>query len=172
MERVAKALAVMAELTNKELSEAAADMLMLDLSEYPEEEVLNALNKCRKELHYFPTVSEIVARIRPEDDPDSLAEITANKIIERVAKDGYTNWERAKENIGPVGVAVVEMQGGWTALCKSLREQDLGQARAQFCRLAKAVQKTGTKVLALPNKPQEKLQSFGDIMSKALEYKK
>jgi len=60
---VAKALAIMAQLSGKEFSPDAARMLAGDLAEYPERDVLAALGRCRKELRFFPTLAEIIARI-------------------------------------------------------------------------------------------------------------
>lgn len=58
-----KAIAVTAEIMNKDFSEDAARLLAEELAEYPEPAVLVALSKCRRELKYFPTLSEIIERI-------------------------------------------------------------------------------------------------------------
>jgi hypothetical protein len=58
-----QAIAATAELCGTNLSEAAAGMLLGDLSEYDERGVLVALTKCRKELKGRLTLAEIISRI-------------------------------------------------------------------------------------------------------------
>lgn len=60
---VIKALMVTAELFGKDITEAAATMLLSDLDGYRDQDVLDSLAKCRRELRTFPTVSDIVSRI-------------------------------------------------------------------------------------------------------------
>lgn len=62
-ERVIQALAVTAELTNTLLSPAAARVLAADVAGYPEDQVLGALNRCRKELKGKLTVADIISRL-------------------------------------------------------------------------------------------------------------
>lgn len=68
---VLKALAVTAELTGTQLSEAAARVFASDLAAYPPDQVLGALNKCRREIRHRLTVADVVARLddgRPTPD--------------------------------------------------------------------------------------------------------
>lgn len=58
-----QAIAVTGELTGTQLSEAAARMMMADLSEYDERAVIAALARCRRELKGRLTLAEIIARI-------------------------------------------------------------------------------------------------------------
>jgi hypothetical protein len=58
-----KALAVTCELTDTRLSEAAARVMAQDLAPYPEDQVLGALDRCRKELRGRLTLSEILTRL-------------------------------------------------------------------------------------------------------------
>lgn len=60
---VIQALAVTAELTGAQLSEAAARVMVMDLAPYPEEQVLRALSRCRKELRTRLTVADVVSRL-------------------------------------------------------------------------------------------------------------
>lgn len=62
-ENLIKAIAVTAELTDTDLSETAARVMAEDLSVYPENQVLQALVKCRRELKGKLRISEVVARI-------------------------------------------------------------------------------------------------------------
>lgn len=65
--RVIQTLMTMAVLYDKPMNEAAAEMLLSDLSELREDSILEALKKCRQELSKFPTISEIVSRAQKRD---------------------------------------------------------------------------------------------------------
>lgn len=68
-ENLLKAIAVTAELTDTDLSEAAARVMAEDLASYPEEQVLKALVKCRRELKGKLRISDVLDRLddgRPE----------------------------------------------------------------------------------------------------------
>src|SRR6266446_3933956 len=59
-----QALAVTCELTRTQLSEAAARVMVRDLAAYPEDQVLGALDRCRKELRPRElTLSAILIRL-------------------------------------------------------------------------------------------------------------
>ncbi len=58
-----QALAVTAELTGTELSEAAARVMADDLAAFPLRQVLGALTRCRRELKGRLTVAAIVERL-------------------------------------------------------------------------------------------------------------
>jgi hypothetical protein len=62
-EKLLKMLGVTAELTGTTMSQGAIEVMLHDLSEYPEEAVLKALNKCRKEIKGRLFISEIISRI-------------------------------------------------------------------------------------------------------------
>lgn len=63
MERLVKAIAVTAELTGTELSKDAARMMADDLAQYPEDRVMKALTKCRRELKTRMTLADVILRI-------------------------------------------------------------------------------------------------------------
>lgn len=60
---VIKAVAVTAELCGRVFSEAAAEVFCGDLAGFPDEAVLRALARCRKEVRGLLTVSDVVSRI-------------------------------------------------------------------------------------------------------------
>lgn len=62
-ENLLKAIAVTAELTGTELSVDAARMMAEDLAQYPEEQVLKALTKCRRELKSRMSLADVISRI-------------------------------------------------------------------------------------------------------------
>lgn len=58
-----KACAVTAELTGTEMTDAAAEVMVDDLSVYPPEQVFGALHRCRRELKGRLTLAEIISRL-------------------------------------------------------------------------------------------------------------
>lgn len=68
---VIQALAVTAEITGTQLSEAAARVFAADLARYPEMQILVALQRCRREVRGRLTVADVVGRLddgRPTPD--------------------------------------------------------------------------------------------------------
>lgn len=59
---ILQALAVTAELTGTQLSEAAARVFCADLTHYPKAQVLGALVRCRKELKGRLTLADVISR--------------------------------------------------------------------------------------------------------------
>lgn len=66
-----EAIAVTAELTQTQLSKAAARIMAEDLARYPEHLVLDALTRCRRELKGRMSIADVLTRIddgRPEGE--------------------------------------------------------------------------------------------------------
>lgn len=63
MENLIRALVVTAEITGTDLSAGAAKVMVADLAEYPEEAVLKALKRCRREVRGRLVLSDIISRI-------------------------------------------------------------------------------------------------------------
>ncbi|MDH4172195.1 MAG: hypothetical protein OEW90_01020 [Betaproteobacteria bacterium] len=59
-----QALAVTCELTNTQISTAAAQVMASDLSKYPEDQVLAALVRCRRELKGRLTIADVLQRLQ------------------------------------------------------------------------------------------------------------
>lgn len=58
-----KAVAVTSELCGRTFSEAAAVVFMTDLAAYPEQQVLKALVRCRKEVRGALTLQDVISRL-------------------------------------------------------------------------------------------------------------
>lgn len=87
-----QAIAVTAELTGTELSEAAARVMADDLCAYAEAHVLGALVRCRKELKGRMTVADVVTRLadgRP--GPEEAWAICANSLNDEGASFAWTH---------------------------------------------------------------------------------
>ena len=77
---ILKAIAVTAELTGTELSEAALRVMAEDLDAYPEQRVLHALDRCRRELKTRMTLAAVLERIADEDGRPGADEAWATAI--------------------------------------------------------------------------------------------
>lgn len=84
---ILQALAVVCELTGTQLSEAAVRVMARDLGAYPEDQVLGALDRCRKELRPRElTLSAIITRLndgRPGPE-EAWATVAASLADERI----------------------------------------------------------------------------------------
>jgi hypothetical protein len=63
MEKLCKAVAVTAELMGTDLSESAARVFIEDLERYPEQMVLGALTRCRREVKGKLTLVDVISRM-------------------------------------------------------------------------------------------------------------
>jgi hypothetical protein len=61
--RLSEAVAVTLELTGTTLSEVAARMMADDLARYPEQQVMGALTRCRRELKGRLTIADVISRL-------------------------------------------------------------------------------------------------------------
>lgn len=61
--RLIEALAVAAEITGTDMSPGAAKVMVADLSQYPEIQVLKALERCRREVKGRLTLADILGRL-------------------------------------------------------------------------------------------------------------
>ncbi|NMG27812.1 hypothetical protein [Aromatoleum evansii] len=75
-----KAIAVTAELTGTELSTVALKAMDVDLSAYPEADVLHALDRCRKELKGRLTLSAVLDRVAELDGRPGAEEAWATAL--------------------------------------------------------------------------------------------
>lgn len=109
-----QALAVTAELTGAQISEAAARVMVADLEPYPEIQVLGALARCRKELRGRLTVADIVRRL---DDGRPGPEEA---------------WALMPLNEESTVVWTEEMAGAWGVALPLIEEDDRIAARMAF----------------------------------------
>jgi hypothetical protein len=79
----------------------------------------------------------------PKRDEDAEALAIVGLIMERVGKDGRTNWSRAKEKIGEIGWAAVCDFGSWGSLCSQLTDANASTIRAQLREAVRSRMKRG-----------------------------
>lgn len=88
---------------------------------------------------FFPRpISKLAGFIQPKTDDDADAKEAAGRIIAAVPKFGWNNELLAKTSIGPLGWKVVELQGGWRAVCEVMNDRNITSLQAQYRDLAKA----------------------------------
>jgi hypothetical protein len=104
---VKDALRNMAQLYGRELSPAASQMLIEDLKEYSPDEILHALQACRRELRGFPTVADIVGRIQAQDGRPGPDEAWA-----MIPQDEYGSVVWTEEMAAAFGVAAPLLRSG------------------------------------------------------------
>lgn len=61
--KLIRSIQATSELYGRNLSAVAAELFLSDLSFYPEDQILTALAKCRRELRTFPTVADVLQRM-------------------------------------------------------------------------------------------------------------
>lgn len=134
----------------------------------------------RKARDPFPTPSDILAMFNPESDPETRAILASNLIAEAIAKDGHTNPDRARNRMGELGWAVVQMEGGWINLCQKLPAGDITHFRHQWTKTALAIQKAGPTRLRpaieqrapTPASEPKQLESFDGLLKKIASHDK
>lgn len=113
-ETLLQAIAVTAELTGTELSKAAANVMAEDLAQYPENKILAALVKCRRELKGRMTPNDVISRI--EDGRPGPEEAWAMIPTDEAATLVWTD----------------EMRDAWAVALPLIESGDLVQARMAF----------------------------------------
>lgn len=125
----------------REINDAVILMQVQDLEDLPFAEVAKAFNDYRKNPSNkgAPLPAMIRAMLCPEMSADQLALEASNKIIEAMARFGWTNLDKAREFMGEIAWGVVVREGGWAQLCERAKNDDLPILKAQWRELAKVV---------------------------------
>lgn len=109
-----EAVAVTAELCGRSFSEPAARVFIADLAGYPEQQVIKALTRCRKEVRGMLTVSDVISRL--DDGRPGVEEAWA-----MIPKDEHSS-----------GVWTDEMRDAFAVACPLLQAGDEIAARMAF----------------------------------------
>lgn len=151
---IPKLLAMLAEQSGEQVSRNRLDFIARSLSAHPSERVVAGLEKLVRTSRRFPTLGEIEAAMgvaEPSDD-DKAREI-ADRIWGAIERWGSTCWPQVQAYIGPIGVAVVNLQGGWVAVCHAADYDNVGQMKAQWRDSAAAIARKGASGVALEAPP-------------------
>jgi len=86
--------------------------------------IAKAISRAMQNLTEWPPPAKIKRMCLGTDQDDTeIGSEVAARIEGAISSCGHPNWERAKEKIGPVGVKVVEMCGGWHEICNITYDQ-------------------------------------------------
>jgi len=125
---ILRAVAVCAELTGTELSEAAARIFAEDLAAYPKSAVLHALERCRREVRGRLVLADVLARVVEQDGRLGVEEAWA--LMPKAEEDS--------------AVITQEMATAWGAAWSLICDGDAIAARMAFkevytreCRVAR-----------------------------------
>lgn len=127
----------------QQLQNEALALYVEDLSDLSFDSVSAALAEFRRDQRIIrvPLPAIIRAKINPEPiDQDDDRE-AAGRILAAISRCGWCNQEQARNYIGELGWAVVQMQGGWEAVCGMVDEGNLPSFQAQWRDLAGSIRR-------------------------------
>lgn len=129
------------------ISENQIAMYYADLLDLDPREIMRAYQTYRKNPRNtkMPLPSAIRAIVNPEIDDDTFSVSTASKVLEAVARFGYTNPTEARDYVGELGWVAVKRFGGWTEICETLGTSKL--PKATFQAQIREIVKSEVKVL-------------------------
>lgn len=93
---------------------------------------------------FFPLPAAIREEIFGSHRDEALE--CSNRLVEAISKYGWCNPARARNFIGELGWRIVEREGGWENICRSVQSYDeLGMRKAQWRELAAATLRRGER---------------------------
>ncbi|ULJ60799.1 hypothetical protein [Wielerella bovis] len=131
-DKIAQALAVCAELTGTVLTQAAFDVMLEDLSTYDVRMVLNALNRCRRELTGRLTLAAILQRMDcglPSADEafGLLAEAAKNEyltvVVPEIAQIAMGQGAQSLLDLGDKTGARMAFRGAYERMVEEMRQR-------------------------------------------------
>ena len=137
---VIKTLMTMGVVYDKAMNEAAAEMLLSDLSDFSPDAILDSLKKCRQEVNRFPSIADIISRAQSKDGRPGVEEAWA-----LLPKDESTS-----------AVWTNEMAEAFGS-CSSLMSEDRIAARMAFKETYETLIKNARQI----GKPVKWIPSFG-----------
>jgi hypothetical protein len=141
--QIAQQVIGLAEYYDKTLSENQLSMFVEDLMDLDFDDLQVAIKKYRQDPSnvFFPLPAKLISLVKPHiTEKDEAQEISA-AIIAAISRCGYTNPERAQEEIGSLGWEVVGRMGGWKQLCEGCTLENQNTLRAQLRGIAETVSK-------------------------------
>ena len=146
-------LAVMAEQSGEQVSEARIEFVARRLEPYGLERVVETLEKMVDTHRRFPTVGEIkqamgVSEQSNEDKGREVGEL----IWAAICRFGsvMSRWPEIAAAIGPIGVEVVKRQGGWMTICEIATNDNATTLKAQWRELAQVLARKPVGELDVP----------------------
>lgn len=141
-ERFSKAILVVAQLFDKELSGAVIGLYFEALEQFSIKQVEDAISKTIKSCKFFPKPVEIIELI--SDGPGKIedrAEVQASEVVWAVRHIGVY---RSLQFNDPVTTAVIQQcWGGWIQLCSELLQDEEKWFRKDFIKYYRAYHNQG-----------------------------
>lgn len=124
----------------QEFRDEVINLFVEDLCDLPFESVVQAIKEARRDPRTtrFPLPAVIRGKIETGPSDEDQAIEAVSRIVAAVSRFGWNNPDRAKLFIGGLGWRVVEMEGGWTTVCETLNNDNIGTLRAQWRGIAKS----------------------------------
>lgn len=170
----AMVVTALAEYYNRTISATVLGMYVEDLMVLSPEELQHAakLYRCDGSNKFFPIPAVLIELARPRQSAQDAARDAATLILDCLARDGYTNPDRAKARMGDLAWKVVERMGGWTRLCQEVSNQNLTMYAAQVRELAAVVARKAERgeIDTPPSLPENKtvaIKAMNAVMEKA-----
>lgn len=163
-ERFLANLVGLAEMVEKDLTEHICGLYERHLKPYGYHQAalaLEAMALKRSKREGFPTLSEIIAEIKPELSADDNAAEVGALIWSCISKFGRYSPEEARLYMGELAWEVASRMGSWEDICNA-KESERGIFVAQARELAKTVSKRAKLGLLdeRPSLPQPKNQNY------------
>lgn len=166
-------IALTASYYGRDLADEVLTMYAEDLSDLDPAACIAAYQNWRRNPKHsrMPFPAEIREIIAPSENPQEEAREAASRIIGAVPKFGWCNPQEARDHIGELGWQVVEMQGGWTAVCEGMNARQTPNLQAQYRDLAESIYRKSQRGIfgappSLPPGPRGDggLARIGDVM--------
>jgi len=135
LQAIVALLTMLAEQCGAKVSDNRLAFYANELSPHGAVPVCNTLKAMNRSATRFPTVAEIEKAMGVGASPldtEQLARDTAERIYVAIGKRRAQGWDKAQIDIGDVGVATVELLGGWKLLCETTREDQAPTLKAQW----------------------------------------
>jgi hypothetical protein len=123
-------------------------------------ELSTAFQTAVRKFSTFPSIAELMATIgKAEQSEQDKAREVAERILGAMSKFGQTNGsgesarkkaQQIDDYIGPIGVEVVKMAGGWNNVCEMTDNDNLATMKAQWRGLAESIARRGVKSIDTP----------------------
>lgn len=121
----------------QQLNKDQVRMYAEDLQDLELSDVGRAIQSLRQDptQKFLPMPSQVREKIIGNANED--AQDSASRILEAIARFGYTNISDAQNYIGELGWAVVVREGGWQSICERTKSDDIPILKAQWREMAK-----------------------------------
>lgn len=141
IEKIVGLITILAEQTREQVGRERMLFMAEALLEQGVERAVPALKSMIRKCRHFPTIADIEKEMGT-DEPDEAekAREVGERVYAAVCKWGSAaKLEQLETFLGPIGLEVVKLQGGWQSICNVLTYDNAGQLKAQWRELAEVL---------------------------------